>query len=44
MTREFTDTENTGLPVVPDLRDDHDRRESLAETVQSHRLTPTTDD
>ena len=38
----YTDIENTGLPAVPDLRDDADRQECLEE-VLSHRLPPTDD-
>ena len=46
----YTDTENTGAPVVPDLRAEYDRETWLDETVRSHRLdqpadtTDTTDD
>ncbi|WP_269782712.1 hypothetical protein [Halobacterium wangiae] len=39
----YTDIENTGMPVVPDLRTDADRQQCLEETVQSHRLPPTDD-
>ncbi|MFC6723709.1 hypothetical protein ACFQE1_04785 [Halobium palmae] len=51
MTRRYTDTENTGLAAVPDLNgaestDDYGtersadrRRETMSETVWSHRLT-----
>lgn len=51
MTRRYTDTENTGLAAVPNLNgtergDDPDtepntdrRRETMSETVWSHRLT-----
>ncbi|GAA0282233.1 hypothetical protein [Halobacterium noricense] len=40
----YTDIENTGAPVVPDLRGDADEEESLAETVWSHRHTEPTDE
>jgi|AntDeeMetagen681_2_1112603.scaffolds.fasta_scaffold02087_2 hypothetical protein len=38
----YTDIENTGLPVVPDLRPDADRDE-WHEEARSHRLPPTDD-
>lgn len=40
----YTDIENTGAPVVPDLRDDYDRETWLDETVRSHRLDEPSDD
>ncbi|MFB6071395.1 MAG: hypothetical protein ABEJ88_00340 [Halobacterium sp.] len=39
----YTDIENTGAPVVPDLSDDSDRETCLAETVWSHRLAEPSD-
>jgi hypothetical protein len=35
---EYTDSENTGLPVVPDLTRRTDSEESLSESVWSHYL------
>lgn len=43
-TATYTDADCTGAPVVPDLRGDADPRESLAETVWSHRTTEPTDE
>jgi hypothetical protein len=40
----YTDTDCTGAPVVPDLRGDADQRESIAETVWSHRTTEPNDE
>lgn len=34
---DYTDIENTGLPVVPDLTDRTDSFETLDEGVWSHR-------
>jgi hypothetical protein len=42
--RTYTDIENTGAPVVPDMRADYDRETWLEETVRSHRLDEPTDD
>lgn len=41
---EYTDTDCTGAPVVPDLGDEATERESIAETVWSHRTTEPTDE
>ncbi|GGL48658.1 hypothetical protein [Halocalculus aciditolerans] len=35
---EYTDIENTGLPVVPDLTGRTDPREEMTESAWSHRL------
>jgi|AntDeeMetagen681_2_1112603.scaffolds.fasta_scaffold09728_2 hypothetical protein len=40
----YTDIENTGAPVVPDMRTNYDRETSLEETVRSHRLAEPTAD
>ncbi|MFB6071240.1 MAG: hypothetical protein ABEJ76_09470 [Halanaeroarchaeum sp.] len=44
MPIRYTDIENTGLPAVPDLRDEptdtDDRHQFLAEAVWSHRIEP----
>jgi len=40
----YTDIENTGAPVVPDMRTDYDRETWLDETVRSHRLDEPTAD
>lgn len=40
----YTDIENTGMAVVPDLSGRTSERNALEETVWSHRLTPTLDD
>jgi hypothetical protein len=34
--QEYTDTENTGLPVVPDLTRRTDPEEAVSESVWSH--------
>ncbi|WP_336036099.1 hypothetical protein [Halobacterium yunchengense] len=40
----YTDADCTGAPVVPDLSGDASERDSMAETVWSHRTTEPTDE
>ena len=42
----YTDTDNTGLPIVPQLtRDENDdRRETMEEEVWSHMIDDPTED
>lgn len=37
-TMEYTDTDNTGVPMVPHLARDGDESEQFEESVQSHLL------